>query len=1222
MARIIIIPILSFCFGFYTAATFSGLEWKPLDLSCNMSLDALHTVSNKTVVTLSNCTFVLTSPLNISGVQGLHIVGNDSVINCTGDNAGIMFTMVTDVLMEKLAIQNCGMFLSKDKLQIASVKIVDSSEVTIKNVTIENGKGTGLSLVNVGGNVTVENCIFNRNVYYVHQLYPIVNAKKNDFVQRGGGMQILANNLSCSTYQILRCYFTSNFASSGGGLFIVMKHAAKWISITIKNCYFVENQCENGGGGVQLGAVTEFLKSYQIRNNSIVFEECVFQGNEAGHGGGTAIFSSLGSKDFSYNKIEFNSCSWLRNIASGLGMAVDVAIAPWESFTKNLHDFPKPRFKFCNFTEHSHASLLSSSISVFTVTGFEIYFNRSILFKDNNGTAIEATSSVLNFKATNVRFINNQGINGGAMRLKGPSVILVRDNSKFLFQGNGAVERGGAIYVDSSDRYSASCFFENRRLEKNFKAIFNFSNNTGGFNKVQNINTGDSIYASSILSCLDKCPHHNTSVAEALNCIGNFKFDKKNLHHELASAPNHFSRIDISNDLDQLCKLFIVNSTMYWNQNFRERLQNVNRHKNKLLGQLGPVIPGREVKIPLKLVDELCEELSFHVSVEVLESNNGSIFISHSIITNNYITLYGNPQDYGIVQFSAAGIHDVTLSVQLTECPPGYIHNTDTKNCDCSVAKNLRYPGIERCDGQAYMKHGYWLGYLENRTATEKNLASAICPKGFCNSSKASEHALPSVAMDDLSSYVCNENRSGIICGICKENYSAYYRSTSFSCKSIDLCYLGWLFYILSELFPVTVLFFIVVYFNISFTSGALNGVILFMQIVTTFKIDGEDSIQFDETIIQFSRIHKIIYRIFTLKFFALEELSFCLWESATALDMLAFRYVTIVYSLFLVIITVIVLRKCTFRVRKSKQPKKEPSLNLKHSILNGLSAFLVMSYSECTQVSLMILTTGTLTVGPGNESNITSYEYQYVAFYNGNYEYRSAQHLKYAIPAITFLLTLVALPPILLIVYPLCYKLFALLRIDESKFVKIICKVIPLEKIKPIFDSIQGEFRDQCRFMAGMYFIYRFIASLTFTFASALETYYSATCLLLTVMLVLHSICCPYKKKWHNVLDAFLFANLLMINVVSFFNYTTEYKSDIQTLAGIQCGSILLPLVYLVVYTTYNIVGKIKAKMISGTTLEGNFQENNDNFLEMLDARNVDNSAQEPLDYLLLREN
>ncbi len=1218
MLRIVFLALVSH-FGLGLAAQ---QDWKQLDFSCNdgnVSLDALHKLSNKTVVTLSNCTYTLASPLTISAAQGLHIIGNDSVIDCTGDDAGLMFKMVSDLLLEKLTIRHCGMYLSQDKLQIASVKIMNGSNVTVRNVIIENGTGTGLSLVNVGGNVTVEDCTFRYNKYYINRMYRVTDARNKDFVQRGGGMHVITNDLSNSTYRIWRCNFTSNFAFSGGGLFIVIKHAARFISMTIKDSHFVENKCENGGGGVQFGyVVTEFWHPYQIMNNSILFQLCVFKGNEAGYGGGTAIFSSLGSREFSYNHIQLNNCTWSRNIAAGLGMAVDVAIAPWERFTKNSLDFPKPRFKFCNFTKHSHSSI-NSLVSIFTVTGFEIKFNRSILFEDNNGTAIEATSSVLNFKATTAKFINNRGINGGAIRLKGLSVIVVRDNSHFVFSGNSAVERGGAIYVDSSDRYSSSCFIENKK--KYIKAFFNFLNNTAGYNKSSRFN--NSIYASSILSCLDQCSHQTSTVSlkHTLKCIGKFEFnDLTNPSQQLTSAPTHFARVNTSND--QLCKLFVVNSMIHWNPHFRTRLQNVGYHLNNSLGQLDPVIPGRKAKIPLKLVDELCEEVFSHVSVAVL---NGNISIKRTIITTFDISLYGKPYDSGVLQFSADGVHAVTLSVRLDDCPPGYLHNTDS--CVCSLSTKLHYPGIERCNKtnfKAYAKLGYWLGYVKNQLALEKCLASSICPKGFCKSGY-SEISLPSVPVKDLSSHICTENRSGVICGSCKQNYSANYRSTKFSCKSNNICHLGWLFYIISEIFPVTVLFLIVIYFNISFTSGALNGVILFMQIVTTFKIEGENFIQFNETIRRFSRIYKVLYRIFELKFLAIEELSFCLWEGATALDMLAFRYVTIVYSLFLVIITVIMLRKCTCRFGKVKDLKIiKPSFNLKHSILNGLSAFLVMNYSECTQVTLMILTTGTLTVGPVDKNNYSSYEYKYVAFYNGNYEYMGPEHLKYALPAIVFLLTLVALPPILLIVYPLCYKLFALLKIDESKFVKIVCQVIPLEKIKPLFDSIQGEFKDQYRFFAGLYFIYRLTTSLTFTFTSALKTYYSATCVQLTVMLVLHAICCPYKKKRHNVLDALLIANLIIINIISFFNYVSGDKSNLATLAGLQCGLILLPLVYLVVYIIYNIVMKIKVKMFSSSFKE-NLQEVGDNsndVLELLDARHLDTIEEVSSDYVPFQEN
>ena len=1197
-------------------------NWKHLNVPCNTESLSFRNVTNKTDIHLDHCTFNLRYPLHISNINDLRIIGsgNGTVINCTSDNAGLLFKSVNNLLLESLIIQNCGVF-SDDRLQIASVRIVGGENVyiTVMNVTIENGTGTGLSLINVSGVVTVKNCTFRRNIYYVDRMYQVVNATHNDFTQRGGGMQIQIGVEHRSVYLIQRCKFLFNFASSGGGLFVVVQLHASNHSITVENSDFIKNKCQNGGGGVQFGYTALRSSSKQVNSNSIMFQNCVFRGNEARYGGGTAIFSSLGTPLFSENKIQMNNSSWSNNTASKLGMAVDIAIAPWETFSRNGL-FPKPLFSHCNFTEHTHYTFLSSPRSIFTLTGFRIDFKDTILFERNTGTAIEANLAELNFTENSyVKFGENRGVNGGAVSLKGLSVIFIYDHSTLVFQDNSALKKGGAIYVDSSGRHSESVCFIQRRRKKQFHASFVFDNNTAGFENFRH--RGDSIYASSLLPCLGKCSqlHDNVSVSRALACIGKFKFDLVSPRRQITSAAHHFSRSDTLNEQDPMCNLFMVNDIIYSNKNYVTR--NIDYHINESLY----VTPGNTTKIPLKLVDELCGEVSFRVSVEVLKSDQGSIFIdsTHSIITDNYITIHGDPNDFGTLQFSAVGVRCVTLSVKLNDCPPGYIHNNSTKNCVCSLATLLHYDGIERCSETnftAYTKHGYWLGYLKNpnKETRQDRLASAICPKGFCTTNSSSEYPLPSVALDDLSSYICNETRRGIICGSCKENNSAYYRSTSFSCKPNDLCYLGWLFYILSEIIPVTFLFFIVIYFNLSFTSGALNGIIFFIQVIGTFKIDGENFIQFPEGVKQLSRIYKLVYRIFLLKFFALEEVSFCLWEGATALDMLAFRYVTIMYSLFLVIFTVILLKKRIFSFHcchLSKQLKKEQP-NLKHSILNGLSAFLVMSYSECTRVSLMILTTGTLTVGP-----TTKQKFEPVVFYNGEYSFMGKEHLKYALPALFFLFTIVAVPPMLLIIYPLCYKLFALLRINESKCVQITCKVIPLEKIKPMFDSIQGAFKDQYRFFAGLYFVYRLGASLTFSFPSALKTYYTATSAQLIFMLMVHAVCCPYRQKWHNILDALLFSILAMINAISFFNYERN-QSDVTYLAGVQCVLILLPLVYLVIYTTYKIYLKIKTAMAS-CSKRNDTEDEDDNLngiLDMVDSRIIEQAdvGETKYDYML----
>ena len=63
-----------------------------------------------------------------------------------------------------------------------------------------------------------------------------------------------------------------------------------------------------------------------------------------------------------------------------------------------------------------------------------------------------------------VQFIDNVGINGGAISANGFSTIIINDNSQFHFVNNSAVRFGGAIYYASSDQREyfegRSCFLE------------------------------------------------------------------------------------------------------------------------------------------------------------------------------------------------------------------------------------------------------------------------------------------------------------------------------------------------------------------------------------------------------------------------------------------------------------------------------------------------------------------------------------------------------------------------------------------------------------------------------------------------------------------------------------------------------------------------------------------------------------------------------------------
>lgn len=483
-------------------------------------------------------------------------------------------------------------------------------------------------------------------------------------------------------------------------------------------------------------------------------------------------------------------------------------------------------------------------------------------------------------------------------------------------------------------------------------------------------------------------------------------------------------------------------------------------------------------------------------------------------------------------------------------CPPGFDLYGDT--CECGAAD---FVGISKCESErAFVIPGYWVGLCKNNSV----FCTGNCPFGFCMYKNSTDYRLP-LTFSELEEFICGEDRTGVLCGGCHENRSVSYHSYSYTCTSNELCNLGWLFYILSELIPLTVVFILVMIFNVSFTSGNFNGFILFAQIQDSLTVHGNGVIRTPPELQFLTSFHRLIYRFFNFDFFSIEQLSFCLWKNATVLDAMVLKYVTIVYGLCLVFICVFIMN--TSRVRRAclyLSPR-----TLRSSMIHGLTAFFVMCYSQCARVSFQIL-------GPMYLYKTGPEYLETVVFRSGQHDLFETEHLKYALPAFFFLFTLNVLPPIVLILYPLSYKILARCNLSESKFVNCVSRYVPMQ----LLDLFQSSFKDEVRFFAGLYFLYRMITLAAFSASRSLTEFYSGLELLLIIILALHAVVQPYKKRKHNIIDALLFANLAIINSFSLYNYQKAMQETISLTnqdtkfnyliitAAIQMVLIFLPLI------------------------------------------------------------
>ena len=153
-----------------------------------------------------------------------------------------------------------------------------------------------------------------------------------------------------------------------------------------------------------------------------------------------------------------------------------------------------------------------------------------------------------------------------------------------------------------------------------------------------------------------------------------------------------------------------------------------------------------------------------------------------------------------------------------------------------------------------------------------------------------------------------------------------------------------------------------------------------------------------------------------------------------------------------------------------------------------------------------------------------TKIKIEIIKFFNGEVTFMSKRHIKCAFPASVFLIIVTIIPPVLLFSYPLCYKILALCRLQESKFTKLLCKCIPLEKYKPVFDSFQSTFKDEYRYFAGLHFMFTCFVLALFLLHKDLINIYVILDLLFLIMLTLHA------SLQHNILDTLIFSLLIVL--------------------------------------------------------------------------------------------
>ena len=1120
-----------------TLETIAANFRKQIDLRIDIKISYLQLNANVMFTNLSSLVINSESSLTI--------------INCTTNHTasiGIVLSDVGKVTLNNLSLTFCGSVINRNnnKNYSSALTIVRCKNIQLTGLVISRSRGIGLMILNYedgeaniksavfkentqpkdyitmgGGGVHIvvsqqdlsnqlshttyyfDNCTFENNSAHTdyHNLYRTDNNRgiQLDGYGQGGGISLVVeSNISNVHVLFMNCEFIANAAYLGGGLYASIGGSSN-VSVEIRDSLFEGNGCDGTkqafGGGADLNFGKNSGSQYLVRN-------VTFANNCAIVGGGVYYFSDPGTVDSS-NSIMFDDCTLIENkayLGSAIAMMPNHSLKLFKGYTTN------PVFQNCRFLgnevfeNHTHSIIHDirtnyAGLGTIYADSYNIHFQGYNCFENNWGSAVYMTNGIVDFQNSSTDFVNNTSLQGGAVALIGSSVLFIGSKNYYSFINNTAIYEGGAIYVFMTDSTEfitpGSCFIQHcEAISPNISIKFSG-------NKAK---AGHAIYATSIRLCQvvndDTKKQKIINISQLLNIEG------------------------VTFDGTRESQIATDGATL---QSSRSCLM---------------IIPGEKHKHGVTLADDLghiVTDASFKVSI-VNDTGNVQLDTDSAAYIGKEIQLRGTKGSTATIYFQTTSPRKtyIKLNVELLECPPGYTLDDTTFKCKCTADA---YVGFQRCESLKFhslLLSGYWAGQMKTIKGSELVTSSCAFCKYRNQSFNVAEIVLPR-NYSELNSVICGDTRKGIVCGICQENYTVHFNSPSYQCKPVEPfgCKLGWLFYILSELVPVTVIFISVLIFNIRLNSGAINGFIVFSQLLSTLDIDASGIITFPSSAQKKISIwlqgYQLVYGIFTLNFFNVEFLSFCIWKNASALDMLAVKYFTILYILLLIVTLVWMVNKCGGRCLG----RCCRITTVRASVVHGISTFLTICYAQCVKVSFYLLTR----VNFYAKTNSSFKPFPHV-WLNGEIVYLSKEHLPYALPAIFCILTICVLPPALLLSYPLGNKVLDLFHLQDQKIVSYISQKISISRLKPLLDSIQYCYKDNLRFFAGLYFLYRWMIVLAYTASPSISTYYIVVGGFLICIVILHSIFQPYIKRSHNVIDTLLFTNLLFINFLSFVNY------------------------------------------------------------------------------------
>ena len=484
-----------------------------------------------------------------------------------------------------------------------------------------------------------------------------------------------------------------------------------------------------------------------------------------------------------------------------------------------------------------------------------------------------------------------------------------------------------------------------------------------------------------------------------------------------------------------------------------------------------------------------------------------------------------------------------------TECPQDkqwFCFNSTTKAYSCNQAA---VSGRITCsDNGPRMKIGSCATYDDNtRVLSFSKCQNQAQINGYNRSKTFTNYIQLPTDLTELNDYMCGPlNRKGVACSECADGFGPSVTSIGYKCINCSNTSYGVLLFLIIKLFPITVLYIVILAFQISITSAPMPCFIMHAQIIASiYELEFYHNSPLLESVTMnqngdinmFTKIVDALYGIFHLEFFHffLTPGPFCMSSRLKSIHIALFGCISIIHPLLLIFITWLCVElhgrnfrplvwlwrpfhRCFVRLRRGWDTKSD--------IIDVFITFLLLSYSTVLHQSVLILGNDALiTIDASGKRSI-----MLIPSIDRSLTFKNVHYYFFMAPSLIMFLIFNLLPPLLLILYPM--KAFQSC-LSKCHLNSITLKIF-VEKVQGCYRNGLDGGRDM-RSFSGLYFLLQFFILIVESFAKATDMFppLFLTGVIFSITALTIALVKPYKKTYMACLDTLILLNLSVLSFI-----------------------------------------------------------------------------------------